>query len=177
MKINQEKDHLLEAFSAFELCFVIEEDFHKPVRLTQDRISAQLEDNDILSEFSETIQELVMLLYKKLENEVAHFVVQEKGILFPCINKKCNHAKDPAGFSCLQAALIATIQQKHQLIISLSQKIRKLLNNFTPEKKYSDRVRNLLNDFFLLESKLLQWIHIEQHYLFPESACIKVNTL
>lgn len=176
MKNIYEGDNLLEAFSAFELCFVIEEDFHKPVRLKQERISAQLDDSEIISELPEATQELIILLYKKLENEVAHFQVQEIGILFPCINKKCNHIKDAGDFSCLQSALIATIQQKHQLIISLTQKIRQLLNNFTPEKKYSDKVKNLLNDFFLLENKLLQWIHIEQHYLFPETGCIKFNT-
>lgn len=164
----QWNDSRLRSLTTDGLCSILEEDFHAPVLQSLEVIGGQISDAASLTGLAETATGLVVLLFSKLSDELRHNFLKESGIVYPCIRNNCAVEKKSCHAPCLEQTLLDSIQQRHQVVIGLTQKIRQLLNNYMPEKSWSLSLHKVANEFFLLENKVLQWIHIEQNYLFPQ---------
>lgn len=145
-----------------ELCNLIENDFQRAILSSCRSIEICFAQNSV-NEVSDTVIELVDLLFKKLQDELKHAFSKESGILFPAIRQKENKFR-------LEPPLAASIEHTHKVIINLVLKIRQLLNNYAVLPGCSQEWRSCVSELFHLENKVHQWIHIEQHYLYPNIA-------
>ncbi|HVZ24544.1 MAG TPA: hypothetical protein VG842_00720 [Sediminibacterium sp.] len=142
-----------------ELCSLIEDEFQQAILARCKAIEGYFAQNAV-NEVPDSVLELVDLLFKKLQDELKHAFRKESGILFPAIRQKMGTFK-------LAAPLAASIEQTHKILLNLILKIRQLLNNYAIQPGWSEEWKLCVNEFFHLENKIHQWIHIEQYYLYP----------
>lgn len=151
--------NLQESMGPAGLCDLIEEECQKDINTSCRKIAAYFL-TEPCREMPEPVCELVQILYAKLDDEVQHLFRKESGLIFPEIKKI------KAG-SCIQQHIPDSIQQTQQVVINLLLKLRQLLNNYVVQPEWSMEWKSCINEFFILETELHQWIYIEQSLLYP----------
>jgi len=168
----QEIDRLSrEAMTPEGLCNIIEYRFQSEIRDSAGRIQDYLEENPQVLELSDSVSELVHLLFRKLNDEVVHLFKKETVIIFPCIKHHYRGTEKIIPTNCVENSVYRNIQGTHKVILSLVQKLRQVLDNYHTDASWSRAWRDCLNEMFTLENKIYNWIHVEQNYLYP-----KINT-
>ena len=100
------------------------------------------------------------MLFGKMVDELTHLFLKEKGLIYPGIQAKGLQFE-------LQPAVIQQIQLTQEKITALLSRLRQLLNNFQMKPTWSNEWKSCVQDFFQLETKIHQWIYIEQNMLYP----------
>jgi iron-sulfur cluster repair protein YtfE (RIC family) len=99
-------------------------------------------------------------VYNPQANQTDHLFLKEKGLIYPGIQAK--------GLQfLLQPAVMQQIQVTQGKITAILNRLRQLLNNFQMKPFWSTEWKNCVQDFFQLETKIHQWIYIEQNMLYP----------
>ena len=168
MLLNNSDTVSNELLSPQGLCSLIELEYHPSINTSLRKVEDYLISNAYGKELSIPISELIHLVFMKLADELQHFFLKESGIIFPaiCKNEKAIQAKEP-GQHQLQNALLETVQQRQQIIVNLLQKMRQLLY-YNIHSEWSIEWQVCVNEMFLLETKIYQWIHIEGSLLYPK---------
>jgi iron-sulfur cluster repair protein YtfE (RIC family) len=169
MLLNNSDTISNELLSPQGLCSLIELEYHPSINTSLRKVEDYLISNAYGKELSIPISELIHLVFMKLADELQHFFLKESGIIFPaiCKNEKAIQAKEP-GQHQLQNALLETVQQRQQIIVNLLQKMRQLLHDYNIHSEWSIEWQVCVNEMFLLETKIYQWIHIEGSLLYPK---------
>ena len=113
-----------------------------------------------VNEIDDQHVELVFMMFGKMCDELTHLFLKEKGLIYPGIQAK--------GLQfLLQPAVMQQIQVTQGKITAILNRLRQLLNNFQMKPSWSTEWKNCVQDFFQLETKIHQWIYIEQNMLYP----------
>lgn len=112
------------------------------------------------NKFEDQHIELVLMLFTKLFDELTHLFLKEKGLIYPGIQHK------GADFVLLPA-VVKLIQHTQKKITAILVQLRQLLNNFQMKPAWSAAFKNCVQHFYQLETKVHQWIYIEQNLLYP----------
>lgn len=166
MLLKQWDMHLPESMEPAALCRFIEKDCQPGITHSCKKIQAFFL-NQSTENISLETSVLVQLLFSKLQDEVKHVFLKEKGIVFPLIKK----ARE--GFA-LDEKIRESIYSAQKLMVNLLLKLRQLLDNYLLKPGSGKEWRSCVNELFLLENKIHQWIYIEQNLLYP--AIIKSNS-
>lgn len=157
-----------DALTPEGLCNLILLEYHPDINESCNKVEHYLLCHPHISALSLSASELLQLLFIKLQDEVKSFSLKESGILFPCIKKNYHGTEKISNSHCFDPKIIETIHNTHQVIIGLTQKIRQLLDNYVVKTEWSKEWKSCVNELFLLENKILQWIHVEQNLLYPK---------
>ena len=113
-----------------------------------------------INELDDQHIELVCMMFGKMVDELTHLFLKEKGLIYPGIQAK--------GLQfLLQPAVMQQIQVTQGKITAILNRLRQLLNNFQMKPNWSAEWKICVQDFFQLETKIHQWIYIEQNMLYP----------
>ena len=113
-----------------------------------------------INELDDQHIELVCMIFGKMVDELTHLFLKEKGLIYPGIQAKGMQF-------LLQPAIMQQIQVTQGKITAILNRLRQLLNNFQMKPSWSTEWKNCVQDFFQLETKIHQWIYIEQNMLYP----------
>jgi iron-sulfur cluster repair protein YtfE (RIC family) len=113
-----------------------------------------------INELDDQHIELVCMIFGKMVDELTHLFLKEKGLIYPGIQAKGMQF-------LLQPAIMQQIQVTQGKITAILNRLRQLLNNFQMKPSWSTEWKNCVQDFFQLETKIHQWIFIEQNMLYP----------
>ena len=141
------------------LCKIIEEECQPEILASCKKIETFFKVNGN-PELSASTTELVQLIQAKLQDELKHLFLKETGIIFSGIKKKGTDFY-------LEPKANESIHHTQKVIINLLLKLRQLLNNYVVQKNWSTDWKDCLNEFFMLEKQIHQWIYIEQSLLYP----------
>ncbi len=150
---------LQDEMNPAELCKFLEKECQYEILNSVKKITHYFSEEPVY-ELSESIAELLQLLFAKLRDEVQHVFLKESGIVFPLIKKHNTETR-------LEPKIAESIHQTQKVILSLLVKIRQLLDNYIPGQGSGKKWKNCLNEMFLLENQIHHWIHIEQSLLYP----------
>lgn len=167
MYLNRLDNYSQDALTPEGLCNLIQMEYQPEIMMCCTNIEKYFLLHPYIKELPLSVSELIQLLFRKLQDELKHLFLKESGIVFPCI-KKSYHGTENVNGNCLDSKVFETVHGTHQVIIGLTQKIRHLLNNFVVKPNWSKEWKLCINEMFLLESKIFQWIHIEQNLLYPK---------
>lgn len=159
MLMKQWDTKLQEALDPQGLCMLIENECQREIRSSCKEISDYFSEESN-QEVPDPVYELVQLLFAKLQDEVEHVFLKETGLIFPAIRSA------GPGYAAPQK-LPESMHQTQQGIINLLQKLRQLLNNYVVQPGWSKAWRACVNELFVLEREIHQWIYIEQSLLYP----------
>jgi len=120
-----------------------------------------------IRELSLSVSELMQLIFSRLEDELTHLFLKESGIVFPCIKKKYQSTTKLLNPS-IDSKVFENLYNTHQIIIDLTQKIHRLMNNYIIKQGWSKAWKNCVNEMSLLENKILFCIQIEEELLYPK---------
>ncbi len=151
--------NLQEVLGPAGLCNFIETECQPDINASFEKITGyfSVENN---KEIPEPVFELAQLLYAKLDDEVQHLFRKESGLIFPAIKKASSG-------SPIEQKIPDSIQTTQKVIINLLQKLRQITNNYVIQPNWSKEWKSCVNELFVLESKIHQWIYIEQSMLYP----------
>lgn len=160
-------DQELQTYSTEELCELIAKRYHTSITQACTLLQERLLHNTYILALPDTNVELAHLLFDKMQDELKHLFLKESGILFPCIRKHfvgndtCNEAR------CTKYTVIDTITEQHAHILSLFNRIKRLL--LIDDILYINNVslKSCRDHFMALETDIRQWMYIEQTLLFP----------
>jgi iron-sulfur cluster repair protein YtfE (RIC family) len=151
-----------------KLCDLIALEYHPEILTLCTNIDNYFNKYPCTAEISVATSELTYLLFNKLYDEVKHLCLKETGIVFPCIIKKYTGNAKKSDKDCLDSSVSKTVHQSQIMIIDLMEKIRVLLNGFTIEPEWNKELKKCFARLYILETKILEWIHIEQKFLYPK---------
>lgn len=159
MLMKQWDTKLQETLDPTGLCNLVEKECQREIRLSCRKIADYFsqESNKVTPE---PVYELVQLLFTKLQDEVEHLFLKETGIIFPAI-------KNGGPGYVIPPKIPENIHQTQQVIINLLLKLRQQLNNYVVQPGWCKEWRACVNELFLLEREIHQWIYIEQSLLYP----------
>jgi iron-sulfur cluster repair protein YtfE (RIC family) len=157
-----------DALTPEGLCNIIEYNYQAEIKQSRDKITEYLNDNLQVLELSDSVSDLVHLLFQKLNDEVEHLFKKETVIIFPCIKHHYNGTERILPDRCVENSVYRNIQGTHKVILNLLQKLRQVLDNYATDPAWSSEWKNCLNEMFTLENKIYNWIHLEQNYLYPK---------
>lgn len=159
MLMKQWDTKLQETLDPPGLCNLVEKECQREIRLSCRKIADYFsqESNKVTPE---PVYELVQLLFAKLQDEVEHLFLKETGIIFPAI-------KNAGPGYMIPPKIPENIHQTQQVIINLLGKLRQQLNNYVVQPGWCKEWRACVNELFLLEREIHQWIYIEQSLLYP----------
>ncbi len=167
MFLNKIDNHSQEALTPEGLCNLIEMDFIPDIQLSLEDIQKYF-DKNIHTKADPVSAELVALMFIKLKDELDHLFRKEKGILFPFIKQSFAGTMRVGKSKGIDAKVIDSLNKTQKGIIQLLQKMRQVLNNYSPLSYSTPEWKDCVNDMFELENKIFQWIHIEQTLLYPK---------
>lgn len=147
--------------SVQQLCNLVEHDYQPGLQQLCSNISNYLLQHASVESLPLASAELLQLLFAKLNDELTHVFLKEKGVLFPAVAAHANGQP-------VEAGTLLLLQNKQRIIIGIVQKIRQLLNNYQSSKEWSNNWNDCLKTFFKLETKIMQWINLEQNILYPQ---------
>ncbi len=159
MLMKQWDTKLQETLDAPGLCNLIEKECQHEIRKSCRKITGYFSEAST-SEVPEPVYELVQLLHAKLQDETEHLFLKETGIIFPTIKNA------QPGFT-ISPKISESIYQIQQGIINLLCKLRQVLNNYVVQPGWSKEWKSCMNELFVLEREIHQWIYIEQSLLYP----------
>jgi iron-sulfur cluster repair protein YtfE (RIC family) len=144
---------------ASALCIKLEFECQPALLALCSRIEIYFAEHTI-NELDDQHIELVCMMFGKMVDELTHLFLKEKGLIYPGIQAK--------GLQfLLQPAVMQQIQVTQGKITAILNRLRQLLNNFQMKPSWSTEWKNCVQDFFQLETKIHQWIYIEQNMLYP----------
>ena len=161
-------DNLPDGLTPQKLCKLITLEYHPEILTLCTNIDNYFNDHPCTVEIPIATSELTHLLFNKLYDEVKHLFLKETGIVFPCIIKKYTGRDKTSNKNCLDSKVSETVHQNQEVIIDLIEKIRALLNGFIIEPEWGKELKKCIARLFILETKILEWIHIEQKFLYPK---------
>ena len=159
MLMKQWDTKLQETLDLQALCMLIENECQSEIRSSCKVIADYFAENT-KQEVPDPLYELVQLLFTKLQDEVEHLFRKETVLIFPVI-------KNVKSAYTILSKVTESIYQTQQGIINLLLKLRQLLNNYTVQPGWSREWRSCVNELFVLEREVHQWIYIEQSVLYP----------
>lgn len=168
MFLHQLDKYSQEALTPEGLCNLIEYKYQKEIQQSAGKIKDYLDDNAQILELSDSVSELVHLLFQKLYDEVEHLFKKESVIIFPCIKHHYNGTEKIIPSTCVENTVYRNIQGTHKVILNLVHKMRQVLDNYSTEPNWSREWKDCLNEMFTLENKVYNWIHLEQNFLYPK---------
>lgn len=168
MFLHQLDKYTQEALTPEGLCNLIEYKYQKEIQQSADRIREYLNQNGQILELSDSVSELVHLLFQKMCDEVFHLFKKETVIIFPCIKHHYHGTEKIIPTSCVENTVYRNIQGTHKVILNLVHKMREVLDNYTTDPAWSADWKDCLNEMFTLENKIYNWIHLEQNFLYPK---------
>jgi len=140
-------------FSPNELCNYLEDRYYNQV--IQNFQTTRKYLNDLIQqEHSQTI-DLIIVLFNKLEIEAKQLFAKDRILLFPHII-----AQHTAGI-CLKP-----INEIHQRIIVLLQKIRSLMNNYVQQPHWSALYKISCNELLGIEQMLNHVLYVKENFLW-----------
>jgi Regulator of cell morphogenesis and NO signaling len=161
-------DNMSNDLTPQKLCNLITLEYHPEILTLCTNIDNYFSDHPCTAEIPVATSELTHLLFNKLYDEVRHLFLKETGIVFPCIIKKYTSTANHSDNNCLDSSVSKTVHRNQVVIIDLIEKIRALLNGFTIEPEWDKELKKCIARLFILETKILEWIHIEQKFLYPK---------
>lgn len=167
MFLHELDKYTQEALTPEGLCNLIEFRYQKEIHDSTARISEYLEKNDQVVELSDSVSELVHMLFQKLNSEIEFLFRKESLIIFPCIKHHYHGTERVVPSNCVDNSVYKNIQGTHKVILNLTQRLRQVLDNYTTHPAWSEDWKDCLNEMFTLENKIYNWIHLEQNYLYP----------
>ncbi len=180
MLLNQSDAASNELLTPDGLCNLIKREYHPSIIASCKKVEEFLNSCQYGKDLSIESSELIHLVFMKLHDEIKHFFLKEAGLIFPIIQKNVklekdkendkenDKEKDKLHSSHIQKTLLETIHQRQQVIINLLQKLRHLLQDYNIQAKWHKDWKETVNEMFLLETKIYQWIHIEGSLLYPK---------
>jgi iron-sulfur cluster repair protein YtfE (RIC family) len=168
MFLHQLDKYSAEALTPEGLCDLIENKYQKEIGEAAAEIKKYMDAHATIPGLSDPISELVHLLFQKLRDEVEHLFKKESVIIFPCIKHHYDGAARIIPATCVENTVYRNIQGTHKVILNLMHKLRQVLNNYSVETGWSDEWSGCLDEMFRLENKIYNWIHLEQHFLYPK---------
>jgi iron-sulfur cluster repair protein YtfE (RIC family) len=168
MLLHQLDKYSEESLTPEGLCNLIEYKYQKEISDIAARIRKYLDDNNQVVELSDSVSELVHMLFSKLWDEVNHLFKKETMIIFPCIKHHFNDTEKIIPTNCVDNVVYRNIQGTQKVILSLIHKLRQVLDNYTADPKWSKDWKDCLNEMFTLENKIYNWLHLEQNFLYPK---------
>jgi iron-sulfur cluster repair protein YtfE (RIC family) len=168
MFLNEIDKYSQETLTPEGLCNLIEFRYQTEIKQLTDKINSFLDENVQITELSDSVSELVHLLFRKLNDEVDHLLKKETLIIFPCIKHHYDGIEKIIPTSCVENTVYKNIQGTHRVILNLVQKIRQVLDNYQTDPGWSKEWRDCLDEMFTLENRIYNWIHLEQNYLYPK---------
>jgi len=171
MFLNRLDNYSREALTPEGLCNLIQLEYLPDIMSSCDNIDHFFSIHPSIKEFP-TTSEVVQLIFNKLEDEIKHLFLKETGIVFPFIKKNYIGTENING-NAVELKVAESVHNTHQTIIGLTQKIRRLLNNFVVKPSWSKEWKACINELFLLENIIFQWIHVEQNLLYPRVTNVK----
>jgi iron-sulfur cluster repair protein YtfE (RIC family) len=169
MLMKQWDTNLQEGLGPEALCDFIEKECQTAINTSCTKITHYF-SQETNKELPEPTFELAQILYAKLDDEVQHLFLKELGIIFPAI-------KNAGPGHCIHERIPDSIQHTQQVIINLLLKLRQLLNNYVIQPGWNNEWKTCLNELFLLENLIHQWIYIEQSLLYPSITSKKDQVL
>lgn len=157
-----------EALTPEGLCNLIEYKYQREIQGSAERIKEYLYENAQILELSDSVSELVHMLFGKLNDEVEYLFKKESVIIFPCIKHHYNGTEKIIPTTCVENTVYRNIQGTHKVILNLVHKLRQVLDNYSTEPGWSNEWKECLNEMFTLENKIYNWIHLEQNFLYPK---------
>ena len=160
-------DQELQDYSTEELCELIANRYHTAIVDGCNLLQERLLHNSYILSLPDTNVELAHLLFAKMQDELKHLFLKESGILFPCIRKHfagndaCNAPR------CTKYTVINTITEQHLQILSLFNRIKRLLLIDDVIYIHNVSLKTCRDHFMALETNIRQWMYIEQTLLFP----------
>ncbi|HPA36856.1 MAG TPA: hypothetical protein PLA16_10835 [Chitinophagales bacterium] len=142
-------------FTADELCHYLEER-HYPQILTDFKMIERYIDQLVCSEDDES-STLIHAIFHKLETEVKQLFTKDKILLFPYI---INHQESSIS--------LQPINQLHQRILGLLQRMRGLLNNYVQQPEWSSNRKICSNELYALEQSIQRVLYIKENYLWTK---------
>jgi len=167
MFLNKLDNYSNNALTPEGLCNLIQLEYQPEIMRSCSAIEKYLLLHPYIKELPLSVSELIQLLFSKLEDELKHLFLKESGVVFPCI-KKNYHGTEKLSEGCLDPKVFDTVHNTHQIIIGLTQRVRQLMDNYVVRANASKEWKDCINEMFLLENKILQWVHIEQNLLYPK---------
>jgi len=167
MFLNKLDNYSNNALTPEGLCNLIQLEYQPEIMHSCSVIENYLSQHPYIKELPLSVSELIQLLFGKLEDELKHLFLKESGIVFPFI-KKNYHGTEKVSASNFDPKLFETVFNTHQIIIGLTQRVRQLMNNYVVKSNASKEWKDCIDEMFLLENKILQWVHIEQNLLYPK---------
>lgn len=146
-----------------KLCRLIRFEYQPEILNLCANINKYFNSHPYIAEISVDASELTHLLFGKLHNELTYLFLQETGIVFPCIIQNYKQHKNYLG-----SAVCQTIHQKQAVIISLIEKIKMQLHQFTINPQWNKELKKCIARLFILEIKVLEWAYLEQKFLYPK---------
>ncbi len=168
MLLHQLDNYSQEALTPEGLCDLIEYKYQQEISHSAEKVNKYLEENSQIIELSDSVSELVHMLVTKLCDEVNHLFKKESMIIFPCIKHHFNGTERIIPTTCVDNAVYRNIQATQKTILNLVHKLRQVLDNYSADPKWSTGWRDCLNEMFVLENKIYNWLHLEQSFLYPK---------
>lgn len=146
------------------LCNVIANKFHFPITHQTEQVMAyfNLERQDDRS--APAVADLQQLLFSKIQTETSQLIRKESTVLFPVIRNVSALNKSKKN---IPKAAYQSIQQSFGRVLLLLQKLRQISGNYQLQQQWSAAYKLCVNDIFITEQLLQQWIYVEQNILYP----------
>lgn len=160
-------DEALQEYSTEELCTLIAGQYHSGITEACNYLQEHVLHNTYILSLPDTNVELAHVLFIKMQDELKHLFLKESGILFPCIRKHFSGSDACNAPRCTKYSVITTITEQHLQILSLFNRIKRLL--LMDDALYISNVslKACRDHFMALEADMRQWMYIEQTLLFP----------
>jgi iron-sulfur cluster repair protein YtfE (RIC family) len=144
---------------------IIESDYHKKINEFCNIVNDFVLQNAHLDDVDLSVSELLNLLVTKLNDEIRHLILKEKGILFPIIKKGLENTTDK---KLIDKQIFGPIKTRHLLITELVERIRRVLIDQNSLHELSADWKVFFEALILLDDKINEWTYLEQNLLFPQ---------
>lgn len=146
------------------LCEVMKHKFHHAIEHTADQVvsyfTLELQDDTTVP----AVADIQHLLFARLHAEIIQTIRKEDTILYPVI--KSQEPQSPP-IKCIQHGTYTTIRNSFQKITLLLQKIRQVSGNYQIQTNWSSAYKLCINDLYITEQLVMQWIYVAQNILYP----------
>ncbi|MEC5147867.1 hypothetical protein [Chitinophaga sp. 212800010-3] len=144
------------------LCLVIANKFHWPIQHQAEQVMAYFNLDRQDDGTTPPVADLQQLLFSRMHAEINQLIRKESTLLFPVIrNQSALKMREN-----IQPVVYESIQQSFQKITLLLQRLRQVSGNYQLHPEWSATYRLCINDIFLTEQLLHQWIYVEQNILY-----------
>jgi hypothetical protein len=160
-------DNFTNNLTPEKLCNIIELEYQPEILNLCANINNYFSNHPFSKQIPLANSEIAYLLFIKLHDELKHLFLKETGIVFPCIIKYFTKHQLLMNENFLDGKVSEAVHKSQAVIIDLIEKIRSILNGFSIDSEWDKELKKCFARLFILETKILEWIHIEQKFLYP----------